>query len=210
MANDAFTAGVKPGGLNSSTEIRILLCYLMRSAPAPLSKDEIQQALLGEELVNYFELADSLANLCEHGCAKEENGRYVLQPQGENIADTLGEDVPRSVRETAVRAAVYAQQLTRKTAQHKVRIDKTMDGFMVHCAIDDCGSRDAREGRSSEVFRFSLFMPDLRSAELVKRQFIERGDTIYTLMLAGVTGNAQLIEKAMTAVQKDSISFDKK
>ena len=26
-ANDAFTAGVRPGGLTSSTEIRLLLCY---------------------------------------------------------------------------------------------------------------------------------------------------------------------------------------
>ena len=25
-ANDAFTAGVRPGGLTSSTEIRLLLC----------------------------------------------------------------------------------------------------------------------------------------------------------------------------------------
>ena len=34
-ANDAFTAGVRPGGLTSSTEIRLLLCYLVKT-PAPL------------------------------------------------------------------------------------------------------------------------------------------------------------------------------
>ena len=27
---DAFTAGVRPGGLTSSTEIRLLLCYLVQ------------------------------------------------------------------------------------------------------------------------------------------------------------------------------------
>ena len=31
-ANDAFTAGVRPGGLTSSTEIRLLLCYLVKNA----------------------------------------------------------------------------------------------------------------------------------------------------------------------------------
>ena len=35
MAGNAFTAGVKPGGLNSSTEIRILLCYLIKNAASP-------------------------------------------------------------------------------------------------------------------------------------------------------------------------------
>ena len=28
---DVFTAGVKPGGLTSSTEIRLLLCYLIKT-----------------------------------------------------------------------------------------------------------------------------------------------------------------------------------
>ncbi len=35
-ANDAFTAGVRPGGLTSSTEIRLLLCYLVKKMPDPL------------------------------------------------------------------------------------------------------------------------------------------------------------------------------
>ena len=42
---EAFTAGVKPGGLTNDTEIRILLCYLIQSA-APLTRDAMQGALL--------------------------------------------------------------------------------------------------------------------------------------------------------------------
>ena len=36
-ANDAFTAGVRPGGLTNSTEIRLLLCYLVKNA-GPITK----------------------------------------------------------------------------------------------------------------------------------------------------------------------------
>ena len=61
MAGNAFTAGVKPGGLTTSTEIRILLCYLIQHAGTPLSQGELETALLGEELVNYFELASGSA-----------------------------------------------------------------------------------------------------------------------------------------------------
>ena len=50
MAGNAFTAGVKPGGLTTSTEIRILLCYLIQHAGTPLSQGELETALLGEEL----------------------------------------------------------------------------------------------------------------------------------------------------------------
>ena len=37
MANGAFTGGVKPGGLTSTTEVRNLLCYVIRRV-SPLSR----------------------------------------------------------------------------------------------------------------------------------------------------------------------------
>ena len=42
--NDAFTGGVKPGGLTSTMEVRILLCYLIKTAAktaAPLTRQEL-------------------------------------------------------------------------------------------------------------------------------------------------------------------------
>ena len=41
-ANDAFTAGVRPGGLTNSTEIRLLLCYLVKNA-GPITRTEIEK-----------------------------------------------------------------------------------------------------------------------------------------------------------------------
>ncbi len=55
-ANDAFTAGVRPGGLTSSTEIRLLLCYLVKNA-GPITRKEIENALMEEALVNYLRSA---------------------------------------------------------------------------------------------------------------------------------------------------------
>ena len=48
-ANDAFTAGVRPGGLTDSTEIRLLLCYLVKNA-GPITRTEIENALMEEAL----------------------------------------------------------------------------------------------------------------------------------------------------------------
>ena len=53
-ANDAFTAGVRPGGLTDSTEIRLLLCYLVKNA-GPITRTEIENALM-EEPVSYTHL----------------------------------------------------------------------------------------------------------------------------------------------------------
>ena len=59
---EAFTAGVKPGGLTDNLQIRILLCYMIKTA-GPITRETLQGALLQEQLVNYFEFADALADV---------------------------------------------------------------------------------------------------------------------------------------------------
>jgi len=42
---DAFSAGVKPGGLFSYQEIKILICYMLMGIPAPLPRQAILDIL---------------------------------------------------------------------------------------------------------------------------------------------------------------------
>lgn len=177
MEANAFTGGVKPGGLTSTVEVRILLCYLIKTA-APLSRQELENALLGEELVNYFELAGSLADLEQQGLIRQENDRFRITEKGSTVADTLAYDLPRSVRESAVRAVLRAQAWLRKAAQHKAAVTHEEGCYRVDCRIEDLGS---------EVFRLQLEMPDRLTAEAVKNRFIERGSEIFALLLDALT-----------------------
>lgn len=179
MASNAFTYGVKPGGLTSSSEVRMLLCYLIKTA-APLTRPDIEQALLSEQLVNYFELAASLSDLEGQGLVTvSPEGVYAITPKGAAVTDELGFDLlPRSVRETAVRAALRAQQWVRKAAQHKAEIEKSGDGYTVHCSIGELGL---------PVFSMDLSMPDPLTAEMVKTAFVEKGDALYALVLNAMT-----------------------
>ena len=77
MPADAFTAGVKPGGLTSVTEIRILLCYLIKTA-GPVSREVLENALMQEQLVNYFELSSGLDDLAEQKLVTQENTIYTI------------------------------------------------------------------------------------------------------------------------------------
>lgn len=180
---DAFTANVKPGGLNSSSQIRILLCYLIGAVKKPLSHSEIATALLGEELVNYFELEDALGDLERQGLASLQDERYILSEKGSKVANSLYSDLPKTVMECAVRAAIEAQQFASKQSQHKANIEETKDGFIVKCCIEDLDSK---------IFEFAIYMPDRITAEAAKLEFIERGDRIFRLMLAGLTDNKSL------------------
>ena len=98
------------------------------------------------------------------------------------MADALGYDLPRSVRESAARAVVRLQSWRRKAAQHKAEVQATPEGFAVDCSIADMGG---------EVLRLRLAMPDRLSAEAARKGFVENGSEVYRLLLACLTDEAQ-------------------
>ena len=96
-ANDAFTAGVRPGGLTSSTEIRLLLCYLVKNA-GPITRQEIENALMEEALVNYFEIGSCLDDITKQALVTLTGDSYTITDKGRKVAQELAYDLPRSVR----------------------------------------------------------------------------------------------------------------
>ena len=75
MEFDAFTGGIAPGGLRSKSDIRILICYLLKSVNAPLSGEDIINILQEKSLANYFEANDALSSLVALGnVRREEDG----------------------------------------------------------------------------------------------------------------------------------------
>ena len=159
-ANDAFTAGVRPGGLTSSTEIRLLLCYLVKNA-GPIARQEIENALMEEALVTLT--GDS----------------YTITDKGRKVAQELAYDLPRSVRERAVAAVLRCQTWARKEAKYSARITEKADG---HCTV-----RCTVKGLDAELFCLELGAPDRLSADLIKKQFILKGNEIYQMLINKLT-----------------------
>ena len=175
---EAFTAGVKPGGLTDNTQIRILLCYLVKTA-GPLTRDTLQGALLQEQLVNYFEFADALADVERQQLVSlDEDERYSITDKGSTVADTLAFDLPRTVRESAIRAVMQIQSWKHKAAMNRARIEEEDGEYVVWCAIGDMGS---------DVFRLQLAMPDKLTAETIRNNFTAHGSEIYSKVMNMLT-----------------------
>ena len=176
---EAFTAGVRPGGLTDDTQIRMLLCYLVKVA-GPVKHETLQGALLQEQLVNYFEFADALAEVEKQKLVTvDSEGRYTITRKGATVADTLAYDLPRSVRERAVAAVLRCQTWARKEAKYSASITEKPDG---HCSV-----RCTVKGLDEALFCLDLGTPDRLSAELVKKQFILKGNEIYQLLVNKLT-----------------------
>lgn len=176
--NDAFTAGVRPGGLTGSTEIRLLLCYLVKTS-GPISRQELENALVEEELVNYFEIGSCLDDITQQGMVTLKDGQYTITDKGRKVAQEIAYDLPRSVRESAVAAVMRRQLWTHKQAEYGADITEKPDGHCtVHCTI---------KALEQELFRLDLGAPDKLSAEMIQRQFILKGNEIYQLLINKLT-----------------------
>ena len=138
-ANDAFTAGVRPGGLTDSTEIRLLLCYLVKNA-GPITRTEIENALMEEQLVNYFEIGSCLDDITRQQLVTLKEDRYSITEKGRKVAQELAYDLPRSVRERAVAAVLRSQTWARKEAEYSARITEKPDG---HCSVECRSGQEA-------------------------------------------------------------------
>ena len=168
---EAFTAGVKPGGLTDNLQIRILLCYMIKTA-GPITRETLQGALLQEQLVNYFEFADALADVEKQQLVLHdaENDSYTVTDKGFTVATTLAQDLPRTVRESAIRGVLQIQSWRHKAAMNRAEVQETDDGYTVVCTIGEDGG---------DVFRLELAMPDKLVAEMVKNNFIAHGNVLY-------------------------------
>ncbi len=197
MVFDTFIGGVKHGGLNSQRHIKILLCYLINSVEKPLAEQEIKDALIGEELVNYFELANMLSEMLSEELVAKDGENYRILANGQHIAEALFSEVPITIREVALKSAIRVQRFAYKSATNKARTERLKDGsFNVHCSLHDQGD---------VIFSFCINLPDEMSADFVCNHFVEKGDSVYALMLAGVTGNFDLSRRALEILQSDVI-----
>ncbi len=138
---DALTEGVALGGMRTKNDVRILLCYILKSLDAPFSKAQLNEAVQTAALANFFEVNDALASLTEGGMikktAREDDDYYELTSEGRLVADRLETDLPRPTRDAAVAAAMELLSKQRLRFGTDVKIVRLEKGCHVTLTIRD-------------------------------------------------------------------------
>ena len=180
MANDAFTAGVVPGGLNSHSEVKILICYLLQALTQAVPHDELVTSLTSKGLVNYFEIAGALSELQEAGHILQDDNGYRITETGKQIAAMLGDDLPLTVRERALDEVRYAVDYALKKQQNLVEIRDAENGFEVECTVSD--------EAAGPLFSVTLYAPSRKAALTIRQNFIEKAEEVLRYNISLLTG----------------------
>jgi hypothetical protein len=178
---DAFSAGVEPGGLYTSQEIKILICYMLLGVGEPMERQMVTELIAGNGMANFFETAAAVDELARQGHLTEKEGRISLTETGRQVGDTLAGMIPYTLRERSVKAALQLLTRIRREQENTVELEKLDHGYRVTCTIQDS---------ASPLMSVSLRVADDMQAGLIRENFLDDPTLLYRSLLAILTGDA--------------------
>ena len=178
---DAFSAGVEPGGLYTSQEIKILICYMLLGVGEPMERQMVTELIAGNGMANFFETAAAVDELARQGHLTEEEGRISLTETGRQVGDTLAGMIPYTLRERSVKAALQLLTRIRREQENTVELEKLDHGYRVTCTIQDS---------ASPLMSVALRVADDMQAGLIRENFLDDPTLLYRSLLAILTGDA--------------------
>lgn len=163
MIQDAFRAGLVPGGLTSSSQIRTLICFLLSNYEKPIPKDILITTLTNSGIVNYFDCVDSINSLIDSELITSIEEELSITDTGIYVTENLSKSLPLTVKERATEAVRQSMIFLYNQQHHNTLIEKIKDGYLVHCSL--------REPESI-IFSLSIYAPTREFAENIKQNFI--------------------------------------
>lgn len=192
MAFDTFDEGVSLGGVRSKTEIRTLICYMFDKIGIPMKKDTIITALQQKGLANYFESSSSFDELYKNGnleITDEENGLYFITDAGKMISRQLEDTLALTVKEKACECTLSILEKERIEKENVVTIEKVENGYNVNCSIS---------GGDMDLLKFSLYVPDINQARIVRKNFHKNPQLFYNVVIAILTRNKGAVNDVLS------------
>ena len=176
---NAFSDGVKPGGLYNAQEIKILICYLLHSVREPMPEAAVTDVLYGGELANFFEVSGAIQELLRAGHLRETEDGLTVTDSGRQVGETLYKMIPYTLRERSVAAALKLQARRRQQNDIQVTVRPQGDRFAVDCRLEEAGE---------PLLSVSLQVTDEWQADLVEQRFRDDPALLYRAVIATLTG----------------------
>ena len=180
MASNGFTAGVEPGGVYESRDIKLLVCYMLRSVPEPLPRQSVTEILAGSGMANFFETENALTELVgQQTLSETPDGLLTLTEAGRQAAADLSDRLPYTLRERAVQAALALLAREKRARENDYAVEKQPHGCAVTCRI--------HEG-DADLLALRLQVADEWQARQIGEKFMEDPSALYRAVLGLLAG----------------------
>ena len=179
--------------LVDSSDVKLLLCFVICNSPVPVSRDVLLEALQSYGYVNYFDAAAAFTALIneESICEDSKNkGYYLVTSKGRLISQELKCDLPSSVREKALAATINLLSKVKNEKENFVNICSTDRGYSVRASISG--------GEGLNFMSIDVYVPNEDQAKLIKKNFLDFPQNVYECLLAVLTKNSNIVKNILS------------
>jgi len=159
------------GFIHDKLEIKILILFILRRLPEPVTLDTLSPIVLCDGGITYFDVTECLAELVETGHVETDGHTYVITEKGRKNGEITENSIPYSVRVKAEEKTNEVRlELMRRSAittSHSVR---RKGGYTVHLALSD---------GISEICAIDLFAASEEQAKALEHGFAKKAEKIY-------------------------------
>jgi len=177
--------------LRDKNDIKIFILYLLRHIGYPLDFVSINDIVVQDGYVGYFDFVECFAELLETGNILEipaEEGReelYEITPQGIHVADNLDSRLLSSIREKSLKSALRFLSFRERGAKIKFDFRPLQNGrFLANCLITE---------KDEELLNVSLTLESGHQLERIRHNFYDKPEVVYKGIMAVLTGEVNYL-----------------
>ena len=175
--------------LKEKNDIKIFILYLMRHVSYPLEFSDINDIVVQDGLVNYFDFVACFAELLETGNIEEirEDGseKYRVTAQGSEVADSLESNLLITIRDKSLKNALRLLSFKKRGANLRCTGGLREDGrYDICCSILE---------RNEEMMSVSLVLDNEQQYEKMKANFYDKPEIVYRGILALLSGEVNYL-----------------
>jgi len=164
------------GFIHERIEIKVLILFIMRRLPEPVTLDVLTGLTLCDDAIGYFDVTECIAMLVETEHLQLKEDKYSLTSKGERNGEILEKNLPYSVRNRAENATALVRSNLNRDAMIKTQ-----------CTVDDDGGHKVSLSLSDgigDILSMELFTANEKQANDLEKGFRKNAEKIYHAIIA--------------------------
>ena len=175
--------------LKDKNDIKIFILYLLRHIGYPLDFVSINDIVVQDGFVGYFDFVECFAELLETGNIEEMKNdgeeMYRITPQGIHVADTLDSRLINMIKEKSLKSALRLLSFKERGAKVKFDFHTLQNGgFSAECIITE---------KDEEILNVTLTLESSNQLERIRHNFYDKPEVVYRGILAVLTGEVNYL-----------------
>ncbi len=174
--------------------VKVFILYLLKNIGKPLDYNTINDIVLYDGYVGYFDFAACFAELLDDEHVAEIKGidgaldTYVITPRGISIAESLAEDIFSDIRDKSLKSALKLLSFKEREAELVYECEELDPDEGGGCMVT-CGIREKKR----DVCMITVKVDTKQRAEAIKKNFYDHPEVVFRGTIALLSGNMNLI-----------------